>query len=123
MAKLLESHATDIINKVIELALNGDRSSLKVCVERLLAKTKHHSVDIDFPIEINDENKIELKKSILFAATQGQMSIPDAEKLMNLIDKHLPCLKSDITYSLDAIDAVEASKIYQSIMTGTYKKT
>lgn len=121
LAKLLESHATELINKTIELALNGDSAMLRVCIERLIAKAQHHPIDIDFPLEINDENKTQLKKSILFAAAQGQMSISDAEKLITLTDKHIPHIKSDNEYNLDTMDAVEASRIYQQIMTAKYK--
>lgn len=123
LVKLLESRAIDLMNKAIELALDGDPTTLRICLERLLPKAQPHPSEIDFPIEINKENKIELKRSILMAVTKGQISVSDAEKFMNLIEKHIPCIQSATTYKLNTTDPIEASKIYQSIMTGKYNET
>ncbi len=120
LAKLLEPHAETLINKVLELALNGDSNALRLCIERLIPKVQHHPIDIDFPAEMNKESEAHLKKSILIAATQGQISISDADKLITLIDKQASSISPEAPYSIDTTDPIEASKIYQAIMTGKY---
>lgn len=120
LAKLLEPHATNLINKIIELALSGDSNALRLCIERIIPKAQHHPMDIDLPAEMNEENKTRLKRSILIAATQGQISVSDADKLITLVDKQAASIAPRAPYSLNTTDPVEASKVYQSIMTGKY---
>lgn len=57
LAKLLEPHATNLINKVIELALSGDINALRLCIERLIPKAQHHCLDVDLPVEMNEEDE------------------------------------------------------------------
>ena len=49
LAKLLEPHATDLINKAVELARNGDVNALRLCIERLLPKAKSETISMSLP--------------------------------------------------------------------------
>lgn len=59
----------------------------------------------------------------MLAVTQGLISVSDADKLITLIDKQAACIApSDQLYSLNTTDPIEASKIYQAIMSGEKKR-
>ena|SRR6185437_12034157 len=110
--KLLESQADALVNKTIEMALSGDSVALRLCIERLIPRASREPIGIEFT---DDEEK--MKKDVFNAVLDGRLGIEEAEKLLTLFKSHFH-VKPD--YKLDAMDVVEASKIYQSIMTGTY---
>jgi len=44
--KLLESHADKLIQKAVDMALEGDTTALKLCIERLLPPTREEAVKL-----------------------------------------------------------------------------
>ena len=108
LAKLLEPHAEALVGKLIELALQGDVHAIRLCIDRLIPKTRREATGIEF-----HENPLKLKEEILRAALEGRISAQDAEKLSSLIN-----LQPSQTTSLNinTTDPVEASRIYQQIM-------
>jgi uncharacterized protein DUF5681 len=111
--KLLESQADALVNKAIEMALSGESVSLRLCIERLIPRVSRESIGIEFT---DDEEK--MKEDVFKAVLDGRLGIDEAEKLLTLFKSHFHA-KSN--YKLDTMDATEASKIYQQIMTGTYR--
>ena len=49
LSKLLEPHAEELINKVVELAKAGDINALRLCFERLIPKPKEEAIEVDLP--------------------------------------------------------------------------
>jgi hypothetical protein len=113
LAKLLDPHAENLVAKVIELALEGDITALRICMERLIPRARRESIGIEFTA---DEGK--MKKNIFRAVLDGRLEVNEAEKILALF-KSQSCVVSD--YKINTTDPVEASKIYQQIMAGTYK--
>lgn len=111
LAKMLDPHAEALVAKMIELALQGDVTALRLCMERLIPKAKRESTGIEFQ---KDTSK--LKDDILRAAFDGRISIEDAERLGSLVDNQI---SKDATFlSINTTCPIEAAKIYQQIMRG-----
>lgn len=111
LAKMLDPHAEALIAKMIELALEGDITALRLCMERLIPKANRESTGIEFQKDIT-----KLRDNILRAALDGRISIEDAERLGHLVN-----VQSDenITpLSINTTCPIEAAKIYQQIMRG-----
>ena len=83
--KLLQTHSEALTNKLIDSALGGDMQAMKLCFERLLPKAEHASLDLDLPEEINFTNLDEVKRLILLAAIEGQISPADAASFSALV--------------------------------------
>lgn len=114
LAKLLDPHADSLIQKLIELALQGDISALKVCMDRILPRARREPLGIEFT---DDEAK--MKEDVFKAVLDGRLGIDEAEKLLALFKNQSYAI---VEYKIDTIDPIEASKIYQSIMTGNYSR-
>lgn len=80
---ILDQHANAIIEKLIERALVGDLTALRLCVERIIPRTKQdHSIQFELPegrIDSGD-NMLIIVNSITNAVTNGKMTIDEAEK-------------------------------------------
>ena len=90
LRSLLEPHAKDIFEKLVVLAKAGDPTALKLCVERLLPKIKaDNGIDIQIPCDQLDAgtNMIEFAINLMHVVMSGQISIEEADKLINFVKK------------------------------------
>ena len=111
LAKLLEPHAENLINKVVELALDGDVNALKLCIDRLLPRITSQPVHInmnEFDIE-NIDNLSAIGKKIISAISTGNISPEEGQKLMSILDDQRKLIEHvDMSRKLD-----EISEYYQ----------
>lgn len=85
---LLEPHAKEIIEKLIERAKVGDIAALKLCVERLIPRIKDdEGIKFDLPAGRIDspENMLETANRITEAVTTGLLTIEEAEKFNDFL--------------------------------------
>lgn len=87
LATLLEQHAEALINKTVELALNGDSNALRLCIERLIPKAKDGTANIVLPIvdatRIN--TPLEMGRAILNALSGQEINLDQAKSLLNVL--------------------------------------
>lgn len=74
---LLEGEAEALVRKVVQLALDGDLTCLRICIERLVPPKKDAPMDIDLP-EIGSAADIPKLLAVL-AAKLGQGDLTPAE--------------------------------------------
>lgn len=87
LIKLLEPHAEQLINKMVEKALEGDPNALRLCIERLLPKARHKAIETDLP-SLEENNYIETIESILQEMLLGSISPDEGKKIIDLIEEH-----------------------------------
>ncbi|WP_131778378.1 DUF5681 domain-containing protein [Legionella bozemanae] len=113
LAKLLEPHAENLINKAVELALEGDVNALKLCLDRLLPRIISQPVQFDmndFDAE-NIDNLSAIGKKIILAISVGNLSPEEGQRLMNILDDQRKLIEHvDMSRKLD-----EISEHYQLI--------
>ena len=81
--ELFEPHANDLIQKVINLALTGDTTCLKMCIDRLVSpfRAKNATVTLD-DIEGTLTEKGE---KIIHAMGKGELSPSDASSMLSAL--------------------------------------
>jgi hypothetical protein len=87
---LLELHAKDLIEKLVEMAKSGEPTALRLCVERLLPRIKpddtiHFSLP-DGRIDTGD-NMLQIANDLTNAVASGQMTLEEADKFTEFL-KH-----------------------------------
>ena len=87
LIKLLEPRGEEIINKMVELALEGDSNALRLCVERLLPKAKLKPIELELPT-YDEDNFIENTTEILNQILIGNVTPDDGRKVISLIEEH-----------------------------------
>ncbi|VVC76410.1 hypothetical protein AQUSIP_17220 [Aquicella siphonis] len=87
---MLDQHANAIIEKLIERALAGDLTALRLCVERIIPRSKQENgIHFDLPeggIDSGD-NMLQIANNITEAVAKGEMTIDEAEKFTDFL-KH-----------------------------------
>lgn len=90
MHELLQSHANELVETLIEEAKGGDSTALRLCIERLLPRTKSdNSIYFDLPEgRLNaGDNMLQIAHDITQAVASGQMTIEEANKFTEFL-KH-----------------------------------
>lgn len=77
---LLEPHAPALVNKAVELALGGDASALRLCLDRLIPpiKAKDEAVSLD---DLSDD-LAKGGRTVLQAASTGRITPCESSMLM-----------------------------------------
>jgi hypothetical protein len=96
MRTLLQPHAKDLIEKLIELAKTGEPSALRLCIERLIPRLKpDDSINFDLPEGNldNPDNMLTIAQNITAAVASGQLSIEEAEQFTAFIERQRRVIK------------------------------
>lgn len=77
--ELLSSKGPEIVDKVIELALEGDRHCLKMCLDRIIpvskaVEIKHEHEDLGINIIVESVKAIERQEEKEFKIIEGEVS-------------------------------------------------
>ena len=77
--ELMSSKGPEIVDKVIELALEGDRHCLKMCLDRIIpvskaVEIKHEHEDLGINIIVESVKAIEKREEAEFKVLEGEVS-------------------------------------------------
>lgn len=107
--KLLEDNAENLINKLIELALEGDVQALRFCLERFLPKaTTNQYVQLDLQgLDVQlSKNLPMIGKKIIDATASGVLSVQDGNQFMHLINAQKGFLaQEELAKRLDELES------------------
>ena len=107
-ALLLDNECESLTRKVIELALSGDMTALKLCLDRIIPPRKERPVSIRLPSIKGVADLPRLTAAILKAVGQGELEPGQAAALVSLVANHGKALE---LAELDArIRALEGKK-------------
>ncbi|HAU1490452.1 TPA: hypothetical protein F8S49_11390 [Legionella pneumophila] len=87
LLKLLEPHAEKLINKMVDDALEGDPNALRLCIERLLPKARHKTIECDIPVLKKGNYNLTIE-SILQEILLGNISPDEGKKVIQLLEDH-----------------------------------
>ncbi len=85
---LLDRHANTIIEKLIELAVAGEPSALRLCIERIIPRAKPDNA-IHFTLPAGNistaDNMLHITNSITKAVAEGTMTIDEGVKFTEFL--------------------------------------
>lgn len=105
---LLDGEADAITRKVIEKALEGDSTALRLCLERLLPPRRGRPVTFRLPEIKNASDAAKASMSLLAACAGGTLSSGEASEIMALISSHVRILETtEIEARLAALEKAQ----------------
>ncbi len=104
---LLDGEAEVLTRKAVELALEGDVTALRLCLERLCPPRKERPLEagaVRLPT-LKPENMAEASAAIVRAVVGGRLDPTQGESLAKLLEQHRKALElQDIEQRLTAIE-------------------
>jgi Family of unknown function (DUF5681) len=103
--QLAEAHAEQIFKKVVELALAGDVSCLRMMLDRLYPPRKGQPVNVVMPPINTSQDVLRAIASIWTAIREGHLTPDEASALSVVIDRSIPAIElHDITKRIAALE-------------------
>ncbi|MCB0123172.1 MAG: hypothetical protein KDE58_13045 [Caldilineaceae bacterium] len=107
--KLLEPHADILIQKVVDLALEGDTTALRLCLERICPPIKATDSPVVFPFP-KDAPLADAGNAILQAAAAGVLSPQQAQQLLSAVATQAKIIETDeLARRVEALEQAHAS--------------
>lgn len=105
---LFDGQATELTQKAVEMALEGDSTALRLCIERIAPVRKDAPVEFDMPNIETAKDAAELARAILRAVSDGNVTPLEGVSLMALVEQFRRSLE---TSELEArISLLEAAR-------------
>ncbi|KAA9010712.1 hypothetical protein F3S47_02655 [Histidinibacterium aquaticum] len=106
--ELLEGEAEGLTRKAVELALEGDTTALRLCLERIAPAKKDAPVQFDLPPMTNAQEASEAASAVLRAVSEGELTPVEAASVMALVEGYRKTL--ELTELERRIAALEGSQ-------------
>jgi hypothetical protein len=83
---LLEGQAQALTQRAVELALGGDTTALRLCLERVAPARKDAPVEFPLPRMTSAKDAAKAAGAVLEAASSGDLTPLEAVQIMSLVD-------------------------------------
>lgn len=104
MRELLVPHASDLVAKAVEMALAGDASALRICIDRLIPPAKARDDPVSLPFEAGTLS--EKGQAVLDAMGKGEIAPDVATAVLQGIAAQVRIVEADeIERRLAALEA------------------
>ena len=105
---LLEGQAERLTQKAVDIALSGDTTALRLCLERIAPPVKDKPVRFDLPPMENAHDAAQAAQAVLGAVSNGDMTPVEGVSVMGLIETYRRTL--EIVEIEKRVEALEAKK-------------
>lgn len=104
---LLEGEAEAITRKCVDLAMEGDTTALRLCMERIYPVRKGASVEVDIPDIEKPEDIPKAMETIIQSVSSGDISPEEGETIMKLFDVERRAFETDeLAQKIKALEQV-----------------
>ena len=103
--QMLESHSDEILKTLIDLAVEGDPTALRLCVDRLLPRLRAEAAPIN--VEAASSKIADIGKSIVDAALSGKISPDSARDILSAL--------SDVAKLREVTELEERIKVLEKL--------
>ncbi len=88
LAGLLKPHAPELVEKAVELALEGDVNALRLCLERLIPKAKDETINLVIKAEdlTQPELLLNINSTAINAVSSGEITPSEGKAISAIID-------------------------------------
>lgn len=89
LRKLLQEHASALVNKAVEMALGGDPHALRLCLERIVPKAKNEPIHIAWSNgKFNTAQEVLKSNAEVLAAVANSSLSPEQGRILSeLLDR------------------------------------
>ena len=103
---LLEGEAEALTRKLIERALEGDTTALRICFDRILPPCRERRLNFELPPLACAEDSVKAMAAIAAAVSAGEITLSEAAAVSKLIDGFIRALEvHDIDQRLKFLEA------------------
>lgn len=103
---LLDGEAEALTRKAVEMALGGDATAMRLCLERIAPSPKDAPVQFELPAMTGAEDAAAAAASVLQSVSLGELTPVEGAHVMALIETYRRTLElTDIEKRLEQLEA------------------
>ncbi len=106
--KLFDGETEKLTRKAIELALEGDMTALRLCLERILPPRKSRPVNITLPEVKSAEGVAEAQAAVVQAVADGELTPEEGSTITGILEARRKAIETQDHEN--RISALEAKK-------------
>lgn len=107
--QLLDGQAEQITKKAVEMALEGDTTAMRLCIERIAPTRKDAPVQFDLPKMVAAQDAAKAAGSVLDAVAEGNLTPTEGTHLMALIETYRRTLETtELEKRITALEGARA---------------
>jgi len=113
---LLDGEAEALTRKAIELALNGDLSAIRLCLERLIPARRSRVIQFDLPETSTVEDVVIAYDAVITAMADGEISPDEAATVAGVLESKRKAIETvELAEELNAMksDVAEIKEVFQ----------
>ena len=111
--ELLEGEHEKLVRRAIDLALQGDPTALKLCLERLAPPRRSRTIRLEgWPVIKDLRGVDEAMSALLFAVSQGEISPAEANEVAGLLaEKRASLALLELSERVRALEARPVAEV------------
>lgn len=90
----MDGQAQALTQKAIDLALTGDLTALRICLDRILPPRKDRPLTFHFPAITNAAEAARTMSAILAAVASGEITPTEASEIGKLVDSYVRAVEA-----------------------------
>jgi hypothetical protein len=103
--QLLEGEAEGLTRKAIEMALEGDTTALRLCLDRIAPARKDAPISLELPPITSARDAVVASSAVLSAVAAGEISPSEAASVMRLLVAHRGVVETaDLERRIEALE-------------------
>src|SRR5713226_510007 len=108
---MLDNEATALTRKALDLALDGDMTALRLCLDRIIAPRRERAVSFAMPPIAGAANLAGAMAALSGAAAQGAITPGEAAQLAQVVETYIRAVETtDFERRLRAVEAAPAPR-------------
>lgn len=91
---LLDGEAEKLARKAVEMALNGDTTAMRLCLERICPPRRERSIAFPTPTVVNPQDTVQAIGTVIAAVTTGEITPSEGQAVASLLDTQRKIIES-----------------------------
>jgi hypothetical protein len=109
LENLLDGQAQALTQRAIDLALSGDITALRICLDRIFPPRKDRPVTFEIPSITGPGDAAKVTSAILAAVASGEITPADAGEISKLVDSYVKAFETaELAERLERLERMTA---------------
>ena len=107
---LLDGEAEQLSRRAIDLAMAGDTTALRLCLERILPPRKDRPIHVDIPPIETSADALKALANLVGAVTVGQLTPNEGQAVASLLETHRRTFEvEELEQRIEALEAQQCA--------------
>ena len=91
---LLDGQTEKLVNKCVEMAIDGDSAAMRICMDRLIPPRKSRPITIQLPDTKTAVGVADAQSKVVKTVAEGELAIEDGQALSSILEARRKALET-----------------------------